>query len=101
MSKLGATFAPYPIPTDERRRIVQALGQVARDLDDEASTRRGKGSHNGIVRDELMRAAGVVRLVATLVLNGSYTTQRAKFWVVASADYLRIVQRLDERGVIR
>jgi hypothetical protein len=69
----------YPIPTRERRQ----------------------GSHNGVVRDELMRAAGVIRFVATLIVQGGMDTAQAKFWMVATADYLRTVQRLDMRGVIR
>jgi hypothetical protein len=91
----------YPIPTRERREVVRILSDNARELDAEAEARKGQGSHNGVVRDELMRAAGVIRFVATLIVQGGMDTAQAKFWMVATADYLRTVQRLDMRGVIR
>lgn len=91
----------YPLPTAERRSIVQKLSDYARSLDDEADARRGLGSWNDVVRDELRRAAGAVRLVATLVLNGSMSIRKAKFWLKATADYVRLVERADRKGVIR
>lgn len=95
------TTTRYPLPTAERRSIVQKLSDYARGLEAEADDRRGLGSWNGVVRDELRRAAGAVRLVATLVLNGSMSMRKAKFWLKATDDYVRLVRRADRRGVIR
>lgn len=94
--------ALYPMPTPERRRIVQLLSSAAGILDDEAAARRtSDGTHNDIVRAELERAAGALRFVATLVVNGSMSTRKARFWMIATRDYLRLVRRMDQRGVIR
>lgn len=90
----------YPIPTEQSRRLVQRLSDQARELDAEAKARRG-GSWNAIVRSELERAAGLVRLVATLVVNGTYGPKRAQFWITATDQYLVLVRRADIRGVIR
>jgi hypothetical protein len=93
--------ALYPMPTPERRRIVQLLSEGASILDDEAASRRtADGRHNDIVRDELERASGTLRFVATLVVNGSMSTRKARFWMVATADYLKLVRRMDRRGII-
>lgn len=91
----------YPLPTDARREAVQILSDNARELDAEADAREGGGAHNSTVRLELMRAAGVLRLVATLIIQGRMPTAEARFWIVAAAEYVRTVQRLDHRGVIR
>lgn len=92
----------YPLPSDARRHEVQQLGNLARALDDEAAARaEWRGYHNAEVRDELRRAAGTVRLVATLVVQGGMSDARARFWITAGRDYLRLVRRADRRGVIR
>lgn len=91
----------YPLPTVERRNIVRDLGEYARTLDAEADSRATGGSHNWIVRSELMRAAGVIRLVATLVVNGTYSTAEARRWIDATQAYLIMVSRVDSQGVIR
>lgn len=88
-------------PSPERRMIVRELSDLARALDDEASDRAPRvGTWNDIVQNEIKRAAGVVRLVATLVLNGSYSERRAHFWLLATRDYLQLVRRTNIRGVI-
>lgn len=89
-----------PLPTPERRRIVQEFGEHARILDAEAARRAGGGTHDAIVKHELMRSAGSIRLVATLVVNGSMSTRRAKFWLASSRAYLALVSRADRDGVI-
>lgn len=91
----------YPIPTAERRSMVQLLADYARALDSEAQARVGLGSWNATVRTELMRAAGTIRFVATLIVNGSMSDRRARFWLKATDDYLALVRRADSRGVIR
>lgn len=94
--------ARYPLPGAERRVIIQELAELARALDAEAESRLPKlGTWNDVVHLELARAAGVVRLVATLLVNGSMSDRRGHFWLVASRDYLRLVRRADKGGVIR
>lgn len=95
------TATLYPIPTPTRRRIVRELGEIARQLDSEADRRRGMGQHDRVVRDELLRSAGSLRFVATLVVNGSMSTPKAQFWMVSARAYLALVNRADRRGVIR
>lgn len=91
----------YPMPSPERRRIVQHLSTVALELDAEAKSRNVfAGQHNAMVRTELERSAGALRLVATLVIQGGMSTRKAKFWAVAATDYLKLVQRADRAGVI-
>jgi hypothetical protein len=94
---------PYPLPTPQRRRIVQQLGHLARELDGEVEGRRefGSGVWQDTVTTELQRSAGTVRLVATLVLQGAMSTPRAGFWLAATRDYLKLVRRADLSGVIR
>jgi hypothetical protein len=96
----GRAMTGYPLPSPERRTLVQIISDNARELDAEAAARR-EGAHELTVRNELMRAAGVLRLVATLIVQGRMSTRQAKFWMVAAAEYLNMVQRTDERGVIR
>lgn len=92
----------YPLPSPERRRIVQLLADAALELDAEVAERQpGEGIHNDTVRGELMRAAGALRFVATLIINGSMSERRARFWMAATADYLELVRRADRRGIIR
>lgn len=93
--------AYYPLPTPDRREVVQIISDNARELDAEAELRRGGVAHNATVRHELMRAAGVLRFVATLIIQGAMPTAEAKFWMVAAAEYVRTVHRTDQRGVIR
>jgi hypothetical protein len=91
----------YPLPSPERRRIVQHISAIALELDAEAKARKlGEGSHNAVVRAELERAAGALRFVATLIIQGGMSTRRAKFWMVAASNYLNLVQRVDRAGVI-
>lgn len=91
----------YPVPTEERRRITQELSDHARALDAEAEARRAGGSHNHTVRHELLNAAAAIRLVSTLIIQGGMSTRRARFWIVAVRDYMKLVDRADARGVIR
>lgn len=94
---------PYPVPSSERRDIIRELSEICRALDDEADERTRPprvGSWNEVVRVEIMRAAGTLRLVATLIVNGSYSDRVARFWIVAARDYLALVERTNERGVI-
>lgn len=94
--------ALYPMPTPQRRRIVQRLSEITRTLDDEAGLREIlDGQHDRMIADELRRAAGSLRFVATLVVQGGMSTARASFWTVAASDYLALVQRADRSGVIR
>jgi hypothetical protein len=93
-AKLEAAFNPYPIPTPERRAIVVELSEIARALDDEAATRTLR------IRTELQNSAGTVRLVATLVLNGSYSEGRSRLWLHSSRNYLSLVQSSNDLGVI-
>lgn len=96
------TTTPYPLPSPERRQIVQHLSAIARTLDDEAEARKfSAGLHNAVVLREIARSAGQVRFIATLVVQGGMSIRRAKFWLVAASDYLNLVQRSDQRGVIR
>jgi hypothetical protein len=96
-------FVPsrYPIPTPERRAIVQRLSALTAELDAEAASRIRGGGWNNAVRHELRRAAGSLRLVATLIVNGSMSTERARFWTAAAQDYLQLVRRADRSGIIR
>ena len=95
------TGPKYPRTNDERRAIVQHLSAAALELDAEASWRRmHDGTYSGIVRDELERSAGVIRFVATLIVQGGMSTRKAKFWMVAVDGYMRMVKRADIEGVI-
>ena len=91
----------YPLPTAERRAIVQELAQHARDLDAEAESRRNGGSHNHTVRHELLNSAAAVRLVSTLIVQGNMSTRKARFWLVSTRNYMQLVKRADRTGVIR
>lgn len=94
--------APYPVPTPERRQITQKLAALASTLTDEANDREGNGgAWNDIVRHELLRSAGTVRFVTTLIVNGSMSTSQAKFWLKATRDYVNMIRRADKAGVIR
>jgi hypothetical protein len=94
---------PYPIATPQRRRIVQSLGELARELDAEVEARVefGGGVWNDMVITELRRAAGTIRFVATLVVNGSMPTPTALFSLTSAKAYLALVRRADLAGVIR
>lgn len=93
---------PYPIPTDERRDIVRELSAAARILDAEAEARATPaGSWNTVVRAELARAAGSIRLVATLIVQGGMSTPKARFWLASTRAYLALVKSTDAYGVIR
>lgn len=91
----------YPVPTEERRKITQELAEHARTLDAEADARRTGGSHNHLVRHELLNSAAAIRLVSTLIIQGGMSTRKARFWLVAVRDYMKLVSRADRRGVIR
>lgn len=91
----------YPVPTPERRRIVQELSEHARSLDAEAEARKSGGSHNSVVRHELLNSAAVIRLVSTLIVQGGMSTQKARFWLASTRDYMKLVDRADSTGVIR
>jgi hypothetical protein len=95
------TSTRYPLPTERTRSIVQRLSEQARELDAEADARKLRGSWNAVVRDEIRRAAGVVRLVATFVVNGTYGPKRAMFWITSTDAYLTLVRNADRRGVIQ
>lgn len=92
---------PYPIPTPERRRIVQKLSELAIELDTDAENRRGRGGHNAMVRDELIQSAISLRLVSTLIVQGAMSTPKARLWVASAIAYMKLVRRADNRGVIR
>lgn len=102
MSNARIVATRYPLPTPERRRITQRLTDLAATIDAEAKDRAGSGGvWNDIVRHELLRSAGTVRFVLTLIVNGSMSTSQAKFWLKATADYVRMIQRADRAGVIQ
>lgn len=91
----------YPVPTPERRRIVQELSEFARQLEVEADMRfSGFGSHDQTVRHELLNSAAAVRIVCTLIVQGGMSTNKARFWLVAVRDYMKLVNRADRHGVI-
>lgn len=92
---------PYPIPTAERRRIVQELSEYARQLESEADRRfSGVESHEQTVRHELLNSVAAIRLVCTLIVQGNMSTNKARFWLVAVRDYIKLVNRADRHGVI-
>lgn len=91
----------YPVPTAERRSITQELSEHARTLDAEAEARRSGGSHNHTVRHELLNASAAIRLVTTLIIQGGMSTRRARFWLAATRNYMKLVASADARGVIR
>ena len=93
--------APYPLPTEKRRRIVQELSEIAQACDAEAQSRIGLGSHNNVVRHELLNSAAALRLVCTLIVQGGMSTKRAEFWLVSARQYMSLVQSADRTGVIR
>jgi hypothetical protein len=106
-SKVEASL--YPIPTPERRRIVQKLAELAAELDAEvrhrtvsaeADGRHDMGSWNAMVADELARSAGTIRFVATLIIQGGMSTTKARFWLASTVSYIKLVRRADNRGVI-
>lgn len=94
-------MARYPLPTEERRAIVQELAQHARALDAEAEARVNGGSHNHTVRHELLNSSAAIRLVSTLIVQGNMSTRKARFWLVSTRNYMAMVQSADRAGVIR
>ncbi|WP_157001449.1 hypothetical protein [Agromyces laixinhei] len=95
-------MSTYPLPTPERRKITQQLAALAATIDDEAKARTPRvGVWSDIVRHELLRSAGTVRLVNTLIVNGAMSTAQAKFWLKATRDYVNMIRRADQQGVIR
>lgn len=107
-AKVNATY--YPLVTPERRAIVQRLAALALELDDEVRKRTVQaeqdrlhdlGSWNAMISDELARAAGTVRFVATLIIQGAMSTMRARFWLASTQSYLRLVRSADRSGTIR
>jgi hypothetical protein len=50
---------------------------------------------------EIRRAAGQLRLVTTLLVQGGMATGRGKQWVEGAKAYLRLVRSADNTGVIR
>ena len=108
--KIRAAVNPYPIPTPERRRIVQKLGELAAELDYEVDRRTEMadadwkmkhGSHNAMVRDELQQSAISLRIVATLIVQGGMSTGKARYWVASAVAYMKLVRLADNQGVIR
>lgn len=103
------TATEYPTQTPERRRIVQKLSDLARELDAEVERRTAMadtdarermGSHNAMVRDELKQSAISLRLVATLIVQGGMSTGKARLWVASAIAYMKLVRRADNQGVI-
>lgn len=100
----------YPIPTPERREIVRRLGNLAAELDAEvrsrtiqaeADSRHDLGSWNAMVADELARAAGTVRFMATLVIQGDMSLAKARFATACTVSFIKLVRRADNKGVIQ
>ena len=89
-----------PLPTPERRAIVQHLSMVSSALDADAAD-RSAGGWDGAVSLELRKASGSLRLVAAMVVIGAMSTRRARFWAEAASDYLDLVKRADRAGIIR
>jgi len=91
-----------PQPDPERIALVQHLGRLAVELDDEARRRPPvKGGWNEMVTGEIRRAAGLTRLAATLVMNGTLSEPIGSFIVRATRDYLTLIRRADMKGVIQ
>lgn len=104
------TTTHYPIPTPERRRIVQKLSELAAELDAAAEhrgamaaedERQRLGTHNAMVADELKQSAISLRLVSTLIVQGGMATGKARMWVASAIAYMKLVRLADNRGVIR
>lgn len=91
---------PLPTPTPTMRAILARLTEAARALDTEART-RADGGWDRVVRLELERAAGSVRLVCTLIVRGIITEPTAQLWADAADSYLELVRRADAFGVIQ
>jgi hypothetical protein len=93
------------IPTDERRKIVQSLSRSARELDDEIRDREAyqaidPGGWNGTVILELRRAAGVMRLSATLALQGGMPIELARMAMMSAVAFIKLVRATTNAGVI-
>jgi hypothetical protein len=98
------------IPSRDRRYMVRTLADIAIQLDDEAKARDdmaradrtlGLASWNDTMTLEIRRAAGQLRLVTTLLVQGGMATGRGKQWVEGAKAYLRLVRSADNTGVIR
>lgn len=98
------------IPSRDRRYMVREISQIAIELDTEAKTRDamahadrslGLASWNDTVSLEIRRAAGQLRLVGTLLVQGGMRTTRGRQWLEGARAYRDLVKSADDRGVIR
>lgn len=99
----GTLSPPYPVPTPHRREAVRRLGLAAMELDETATKLDATehGSWNPVVIPEIRRAAGYVRLAATMVVNGTLTDEQTATTVRGVASFLELVRRVDRKGIIR
>lgn len=88
-----------PDQTPERIFAVRVLSDVAYQLEREADTRRS-GSHDAVVRFELLRATAALRFVAALIIRGGLDPDAWTFWAVVARDYLELVRSADPEGII-
>jgi hypothetical protein len=96
-------LTPYPVPTPARREAVRRLSSNARALDEAAERLdpNESGSWNPVAIPEVRRAAGYLRLAATLVVNGTLTDDETATVVRGAASFVDLVRRVDRKGVIR
>lgn len=74
--------------------VIRRLGELAREFDDAAAYyAKYSGEHNALLRAEANRSAGQLRLVSTLVVNGTFTQTQGADWIKAGWRVINVIGR--------